>query len=98
MADESSMGFGPSFQLCIRDSGETVNDAGLPAGSMSMSNWVPLLCVLFRLRSRLSSSERYDTIGPRDGRQANSSSNNTMSANALYLEECGRKVLVTNHR
>ena len=32
------MGFGPSFQLCFRDKGETGNDAGLPAGSMSMSS------------------------------------------------------------
>lgn len=29
----------------------------------------------------------YDTIGPRDGRQACGSSNNTESANVIYLEE-----------
>ena len=87
MADESTIGFGPSFQLCFRDSGETVNDAGLPAGSMSMSKRVPLLCVLFRLRRRRSRSEIYDTIGPRDGTQAGSSGNDTVSANILYFEE-----------
>ena len=50
-----------------------------------MSNSVPLLCVSTRLPSRLSNSEMNDTIGPRDGRQASGSSNNTESANVLYF-------------
>ena len=38
---ESSMRCGPSFQLCLRDDGESDNDAGLPPGRMSISNWGP---------------------------------------------------------
>ena len=38
MAEESSMGFGPSFQLGVSDKGGAGNDAGLPDGSISMSN------------------------------------------------------------
>ena len=78
---------GSSFQLCLRDDGETDNDAGWPPGRMSISNWDPLLWVVFRLRSRLSSSEMYDAIGPRDGRQASISRKDTESANVLYLEK-----------
>ena len=84
---ESSMRCGPSFQLCLRDDGATHNDAGLPPGRMSISSRDPLLWVFFRLRSRLSSSEMYDTIGPRDGRQASSSREDTESANVLNLEK-----------
>ena len=83
----ASMRCGPSFQLCLRDDGETHNDAGLPPGRMSISSRDPLLWVVFRLRSCLSSSEMYDTIGPRDGRQASSSREDTESANVLNLEK-----------
>ena len=78
---------GSSFQLCLRNDGETDNDAGLPPGRMSISNWGPLLWLFFCLRSRLSNSEMYDAIGPRDGRQASISKKETESVNVLDLEK-----------
>lgn len=67
MADESSMGCGPSFKLCLRETRKTSDDAGLPAGSMSKSNWEPLLWVSLRFRSRSSFSRMYDAMGPEVG-------------------------------
>lgn len=40
---DSRMRCDPSFELCLQDDGETDNDAGLPSGRMSISNWGPLL-------------------------------------------------------
>ena len=68
--DESSEGCGPSFQLCLLDNCKTGDDTDLPAGSISMSNLVPLSWSLLRLRSSLSFSEKNDSMGRREGRQA----------------------------
>ena len=40
--DESSIGCGPSFRLCLLDNRDTI-DAGLRTGSISMSSLEPLL-------------------------------------------------------
>lgn len=71
-AEESSMGFGPSSQLCLLDNGRIGDDAGLGACSISLSSWGPLLCGLLRLclRSFLGLSEMIDGINGRKGRQA----------------------------
>ena len=67
--DESSMGCGSSFQLFVLDNGDT-GVAALRTGSISMSNWEPLLCVLLRTRSSLSLSDIKDSIGRREGKHA----------------------------
>ena len=70
MADESSMGFGPSSQLCRLDFGNTGGDTDLRIGSISMSSFEPLLWVLLRLRSSSSFSDMNESMGRREGRHA----------------------------
>ena len=80
------MGFGPSFQLCLRENGKTGDDGNFPAGSMAMSNLEPLLCVLLRSRNFLSFSEMNVIMGPREGRHANGDSEDIdVSKPFLYL-------------
>lgn len=70
MAEESSMGFGPSSQLRLVDIGKTGGDADLRIASISMSNFEPLLWVLLRLRSSSSFSDMNESMGRREGRHA----------------------------
>ena len=69
---ETGMGRCPSSQLFFVDNGKTM--AALPAFSVFISRFEPVLCVFLRLYSCLSLLEMKVVMGRREGRHANEDS------------------------
>ena len=99
IGNESSMGFGPSFQLGFLANGKIGDDAAvLSTGNMSLSNLDPRLWVLLRWRTCAIFVETNVTIGPREGRHAGDDNYFPLLVHLFVLYNGGGHLLTTDDR